>query len=419
VLTTEVPPSSIRPRRARRAALRAGSAAGLTAASLLLITTTSAGAAPAFPTGPLTGLSDTTIANLVAPNGDENPFGIAVIPETSGLLTQGNLLVAEYSDLYGGGDGDGTTLLQVNPVTGATSVFFQGSSIAGPVGIALGPTDSVWVGDYGLNPDGSGSNIAVISPAGVLGATYTSANVGGATNIDGVWGQGVSTVGGKTAFYWGNAGNASSGTGGGDVWRVNPGAASGNGQPLSSTYDEIASGQGETPAGGDSSTAAGPQGFAFDAATGTLYETNDADNTLYAIPNAATATSPGAQVVYQGAALDSPENVVMDPATGDLLVVNAGNNTLTDISPAGSVLGVLPLTTGDPNGSPFGLAVSTNAAGQEVLYYTDDNTNTLHELVLSAPPAETPEAPLAAGLPLAGLAVAGGALFLNRRRAHR
>lgn len=63
-----------------------------------------------------------------------------------------------------------------------------------------------------------------------------------------------------------------------------------NGQPVNATYARIATGQGETPRGGNAATAAGPQGFAF-APDGTLYETNDADNTLYAIPHAATAKS--------------------------------------------------------------------------------------------------------------------------------
>jgi hypothetical protein len=33
-------------------------------------------------------------------------------------------------------------------------------------------------------------------------------------------------------------------------------------------------------------------------------------------------------------------------------------------------------------GALFGLAIGTNAAGQQVLYYGNSDTNTLHELVL-------------------------------------
>jgi hypothetical protein len=351
--------------------------------SLAAVSAAPADAAPVL--GPRGQLQDKTVASLIAPNGDRNPFGIAVVPLTSGNLTAGNLLVAEFSDQYGTA-GAGTTILQVSPTTGETSVFFQGAPVAGPVGIAINPTnDGVWVGDYGSAADGTGTNDLLIAPTGQLKATYTDATTHGVASLVGVWGQGVSSDNGTVSFYYGNAGDATTGTGGGDVWRLTPHPTGPvNGQPVNATYAQIANGQGETPAGGNAASAAGPQGFAY-ATNGTLYETNDADNALYAIPDAATATAPvPAQVVYRGRALQSPENVVVDPANGNLLVANANDNRLVEITPSGHVVGSLDLARHEPAGALFGLAIGTNALGNTILYYANSDTNTLHELTATA-----------------------------------
>ena len=350
------------------------------------MTSLSAAAANAAPVpNPLGHVPGKTVASLIAPNGDRDPFGIAVVPLTAGHLTAGNLLVAEFSNKHGT-TGAGTTILQVNPATGKTSVFFQGGPVAGPVGIAINPAnDGVWIGDYGRAANGTAANDLLIAPTGQLKATYTDTTTHGAASFAGVWGQGVSADNGMISFYYGNAGNATTGTGGGDVWRLTPHPKGPvNGQPVNSTYAQIATGQGQTPAGGNAATAAGPQGFAF-ALDGTMYETNDADNALYAIPGAATATGPvQVRTVYRGPALQSPENVVIDPANGNLLVANANDNRLVEITPGGKVVASVDLARHQAAGALFGLAIGTNAAGQLVLYYGNSDTNTLHELVLQA-----------------------------------
>jgi hypothetical protein len=365
----------------RGAAAGAIAALAVSTAAITALSAAPASAAPAL--NPPGHMRDKTVASLIAPNGDRDPFGIAVVPLTLGNLTAGNLLVAEFGD-QNGTPGAGTTILQVNPTTGATSTFFQGGPVAGPVGIAINPVnDGVWIGDYGSAADGTAANDLLIAPAGNLVATFTDATTLGAASFVGVWGQGVSSDNGAISFYYGNAGNATTGTGGGDVWRLTPHPTGPvNGQPVNSTYVQITTGQGETPAGGNAATAAGPQGLAF-AADGTMYETNDADNALYAIPDAATTTTPvTARIVYNGPALQSPENVVIDPANGNLLVANANDNRLVEITPCGRVVASVDLARHQPAGALFGLATGTNAAGKPVLYYGNSDTNTLHALLL-------------------------------------
>ena len=339
----------------------------------------------ANPHAQLSSLKDSVIGSVVAPNGDQNPFGIAVVPLTIGKMVKGDVLVADFGDVNDTLPG-GTSILQINPETGQSTVFFSGAPVAGPVGLAINPVnDGVWVGDYGSAQDGTATNDLLISPSGALLANFSDASTSNAASFLGVWGQGVSQAAGKVSFYYGNAGNATTGTGGGDVWRLDPhptGPA--NGQPLNSTYAQIAVGQAQTAAGGNAATAAGPQGLVFDNATGNLYETNDASNALYAIPNAATASGPQTpQLIYQGPALASPENVVIDPTNGNLLVVNAGNNTLVEITPEGQVVASVDLAPGQPAGALFGLAAVKAPDGSLVVYYTNIDTNTLDELSTS------------------------------------
>jgi sugar lactone lactonase YvrE len=373
-------------RRKRLAALAALGAVGVGAAVAAVTATSSA--APAYgavATGGIGTAPDKTLASVIAPDGDRDPFGIALVPRTMGKLTAGNLLVTEFGDRHGAAAA-GTTILQVDPATGKTSVFFRGGPVAGPVGVAINlANDGVWVGDYGQAASGTAANDLLIAPNGKVKAVYTAATTHGAASFAGVWGQGVSSSDGTISFYYGEAGNASTGTGGGDVVRLTPHPKGPvNGQPVNATYARIATGQGQTPRGGGAATAAGPQGFAF-AADGTLYETNDADNTLYAIPHAATAKSPAAtRIIYRGHALHSPENVVIDPRNGDLLVVNATDNRLVVITPAGKLVATRDLAAHQPAGALFGLAIGTNATGDLVLYYTNSNTSTLHELILQA-----------------------------------
>jgi sugar lactone lactonase YvrE len=371
------------PLRLRRVA--AITVAGAVVSSALLTSAHhSAGAASsaASPQGQLSSLKDSTIGSVLAPNGDQNPFGVAVVPVSAGVLTKGNLLVADFSNA-GGVVGGGMTIMQVDPTTHVSSVFFSDASASGPVGIAINPVAGfVWVGAYGAAGDGTGANDLLISPSGSLVATFNDTSTAHAASFLGIWGQGVSQLNGAVSFYWGNAGNATTGTGGGDVWRLDPHPTGPpNGQPINSTYVQIANGQAGTPAGGNAATAAGPQGLAFDASNGVLYETNDSSNTLYAIPGAATASGPvTASVVFSGAPLSSPENVVVDPANGNLLVVNAGNNKLVEITPNGQVVAVRNLARGEPAGALFGLDVSTDSAGNPVIYYGNDIENSVHQL---------------------------------------
>ncbi len=339
------------------------------------------------------------LASAVASNGDTNPYGIAVVPQTIGNLVAGNLLVADFNNSAGNAGG-GTSIVQVDPTTRTASTFATGLPISGPVGIAINPVnDGVWVGDFG-STDGTGSNNLLILPTGQVKATFdasttaTPVTSGGQPSFNGVWGEGVSQTSAGVSFYYGTAGSGSAGTGGGELWRLtpHPTASSSNGQPVNSTYVEIASGLGGNATSGalpvTAANAAGPQGFAFDAATGVLYVSDQANNTIYAVPDAATTTTPVTPtVVASGGAINTPENIALDPTSGALLVANAGNNTLVALDAAtGNLMWSRALDRG-PAGALFGIAVVAHGPNASTLYYVDDNTNSLYSLPLPATPA--------------------------------
>jgi hypothetical protein len=96
-----------------------------TTASLLAGTGLAAGAAnaasfPAF-VGPLHHV--TTLASTVPSNGDVNPYGVAVIPRSTGHLRQGNILVSNFNN-KANVQGTGTTIVEITP-RGQVSLFAQ------------------------------------------------------------------------------------------------------------------------------------------------------------------------------------------------------------------------------------------------------------------------------------------------------
>jgi hypothetical protein len=104
------------------------------------------------------------------------------------------------------------------------------------------------------------------------------------------------------------------------------------------------------------------------------------------------------------------------------LVTNgAVDNMLVDITKAGAIVATRNL---DPKGAVAaiaGLATTKDAAGQTVVYYLDDNTNTLHSLTASADPVTISgsasfTAQYASAVSISGRAPAGAtvAVFFHR-----
>ena len=60
-----------------------------------------------------------TVASTVPPNGDVNPYGVAIVPNTIGNLQAGNILVSNFNN-SANLQGTGTTIVQITP--GGTTI---------------------------------------------------------------------------------------------------------------------------------------------------------------------------------------------------------------------------------------------------------------------------------------------------------
>src|SRR5262249_47780701 len=79
--------------------------------------------------------SNTAISSTVPGNGDVNPYGVAVVPASSGSLVQGNILVSNFNNINNL-QGTGTTIVQITP-GGGFSQFAAISPSGCPGGIGL------------------------------------------------------------------------------------------------------------------------------------------------------------------------------------------------------------------------------------------------------------------------------------------
>jgi sugar lactone lactonase YvrE len=308
------------------------------------------------------------------------------VPVTSGELVKGDVLVSDFNT-FAGTAGAGSSIVEIDPATGAVSNFVNGGSIAGPDALTFNPKGFLWVGDFGSAASGADGNISVVTPGGAVAAVFDQSTTGHGF-FAGTWGQefGMNKEG-QVSFYWTDAGDGSDA---GTVWRLdpNPTATTSNGQPIDSTYTLLASGLGA--GGSNAASAAGPQGEAYDAANDTLYVADDASNEIVAIPHASTATGPVTpKVILKGGPLNSPQGIVYDPVTHELFTVNgAGNNDLIELSTTGRVQGVRDLAANEPAGALFGLTLDQAASNRHVttLYYVNDDENSLHLLRVGAVP---------------------------------
>src|SRR5271155_5728629 len=134
-----------------RLRLAIGFLVGITAAGIVLCghlgTVRTAFAGGSFFFSPFLPLQVSTIPS----NGDTTPYGLAFVPYSfpyGGAISPGELLVSNFNSSTTAGQG--TTIITVNPKTGSTGLFFQGSS-SSPIGF----TNALTIAKAGLVFGGS------------------------------------------------------------------------------------------------------------------------------------------------------------------------------------------------------------------------------------------------------------------------
>ena len=358
--------------------------AGLLAGTGLLAGSASASGFPAF-VGPLHKTS--VIASTVPANGDVNPYGVAVVPRSTGDLRQGNVLVSNFND-KANVQGTGTTIVQVTP-GGGVSLFAQISrhlrGCPGGVGLttALTALRSGWV-IVGSLPTKNGT----ISGAGCLivldrwGHVRETFAGGG---INGPWDMASLDLGGQAVLFVTNVLNGTVAANGGTVYRgtvlrlvVKIPAF---GLPYIWFNTRIGSGFPERT--DPAALVIGPTGVGL-GPNGVLYVADTLGNRIAGIRNAVfrSFTAGTGFTVSRGHHLNGPLGLVIAP-NGNILTVNGDDGKLVEITPFGAQIATRQLDSTVSPGSPpgagalFGLAVKP---GHRAVYYVDDATNTLNLL---------------------------------------
>jgi hypothetical protein len=333
-----------------------------------------------------------TIASTVPNNGDVNPYGVAVVPHSTGNLVAGNILISNFNN-SANAQGTGTTIVQITP-NGANQLFAQIGADAlpgqceGGVGLttALVVLQSGWV-IVGSLPTADGT--AATAGAGcliVLNNLGQAVETLSGTTINGPWDM-TATESSNTAVLF--VTNVLNGT-----VAASPNVVNNQTVVRISLTNPIDDGSGVKPQevartvigsgfGGRTDPAAlviGPTGVGL-GQNGTLYVADTLANRIAAIPNASSASGSAGngQTVSSNGALNGPLGLALAP-NGDILTVNSGDGNIVETTPAGSQVAVQTLdSTGSPPGAGalFGLAV---VPGQEGVYFVDDATNTLNLL---------------------------------------
>jgi hypothetical protein len=326
------------------------------------------------------------VASTVPANGDVNPYGLALVPATTGKLQAGNLLISNFND-KANNQGTGTTIVQISPA-GKQSLFatLSASSLPGscPGGVGLTYALSILPGGYvvvGSLPTTNGkSETAQLGCLIVLDSNGKPIGTISGHNIEGPWGMTSTTQGNTTTLFVSNVLNGGAAKGvhtikNSTVLRIR--LQTEPGSPTKVLEETVIANK--IPWRDDpTALAIGPTGVAL-AQDGTLYLADTLGNRIAAIPQAMTRTTAvagGGSTVSQGGLLKQPLGLTLAP-NGNILTTNAGDGNIVETTAAGKQVVAQTADKKTGAGTLFGLVVAPGGKG---IYYVDDGENTLQLL---------------------------------------
>jgi len=356
----------------------------LAAAVIAASSVASAGASPSAFLASLHAVS--TIGSTVPPNGDVNPYGLAVVPASVGSLTAGDYLVSNFN-AKSNNQGTGTTIVQLTP-GGKRSLFasISAKSLPGscPGGVGLTTALSILPGGYvvvGSLPTTDGTSAtAQYGCLIVLNSSGHAVSTIAGKNIEGPWDMTAITQGSTTTLFVSNVftGGAKAGLKTVDnstVLRIRLDVSAAH-APTVQSEQVVADG---IPWRDDKSALAiGPTGVAL-AQNGTLYIADTLESRIIDVPNAMTRSTPlfdKGITLSAGGHLNQPLGLILAP-NGDILTTNAGDGNMVETTPAGHQIATVAGDAKTGAGSLFGLAI---APGNKGIVFVDDGFNTLRLL---------------------------------------
>jgi sugar lactone lactonase YvrE len=329
------------------------------------------------------------IASTVPTNGDQNPYGMVVVPKSVGKLVRGDILISNFNNngANGGLQGTGTTIVQISP-QGKVSTFAQinASKLPGacPGGVGLTTALTVlqrgWV-IVGSLPTSDGSSatakagcLIVLDSKGHAVETFSGGT------INGPWDMTALDLNSKAVLFVTNVLNgtvaASPNTvNKGTVVRINLSVPEqGYGLPYRQLTTTIGSGFAERT--DPAALVIGPTGVGLES-NGTLYVADSANSRIAAIPDALTryTTAGSGKTVSSGGLLNDPLGLTIAP-NGNILTTNGNDGNIVETTPSGHQIAhkSVDTTGGTGAGCLFGL---TTVYGFSGVYFVDDCTNTL------------------------------------------
>lgn len=355
---------------------------GLLLLGALYGTITTAWAQPSF----LDGLSNTPALSVsIVPTtgsqaGDQNPYGVTVVPVSSGVLNQGDILVSDFND-SSNFQGTGSSIVRVDPATGTQSLFFDAGS---PIGLttALVALHSgfVVVGaaqrvDSATPTVDSGSLIFLDGNGNVVMNLTDSALLGGP------WDMTVNEKNTNSPVLF--VSNVLLGTVVRIVAQVENGAIS--------IHSITQIGSGFATRTDPAALVIGPTGLAYDSQGDQLFVADTGTNRIAVLKHASTTTSDqgSGSTVFSGAPLEGPLGLVL--AGHNLIAVNGDSITSTTPNlaveitamPHGKVVATKTLDSSGTPGALFGVTL-TEFQDAPSLVFVDDNDNTVKILETQA-----------------------------------
>ncbi len=329
------------------------------------------------------------IASTVPQNGDQNPYGIAVVPHSVGNLVQGDILVSNFNNngSNGGLQGTGTTIVQISP-QGNVSLFAQidAHSLPGACPGGVGLTTALVVLQRGWVIVGSlptADGTSATAKAGcliVLNSKGKPVETFSGHPINGPWDMTALDLNGEAVLFVTNVLNGTVAHSPnvvhrGTVVRIFLGVPEqGDGMPVRQLSTVVGSGFAERT--DPAALVVGPTGvgLGFD---GTLYVADSVNSRVAAIPDALfrfDSAGTGKDVTI-GGTINDPLGLTIAP-NGDILTANGNDGNIVETTPGGNQVAhkLVDNTGGTGGGCLFGLTVVHGFSG---IYFVDDCGNTL------------------------------------------
>jgi len=329
-----------------------------------------------------------TVVSTVPKNGDQNPYGVFVVRQSTGRLHRGDVLVSNFN-AKSNEQGTGKTIVEVSP-SGHRTLFahISNGQVAGrcPGGVGLTTALEVLNGGWvvvGSTPSSNG--MAATAQAGCLIVLNRNGQVAETFHGHGINGPWDSTVAGRgnvvslfvTNILNGGVQTTTSVVNQGTVLRLTLLLRSGRAPQWTSTT-EVASGLAEQ----QNSTAfvLGPTGVGIFGDRLFIADTQDSTITAVSHPVLRSGSSGPGAILTSGGDLNAPLGLAIAP-NGDILTVNGNDGRIVETTPAGAQIAARYLDRTAPAplgaGALFGLAVKPGGTG---IYFVDDDLNNLRLL---------------------------------------